>query len=238
MSGWSRAMTAVANSRKFFSLSVRTSFALCLVACAVAPRVAAETPALNNDLDKSAGLISAVYQFCGRTDEDRIDDIYGFGSHDRVQQDIPSVSDFDITSHLYSLSRSPDGTVGLTISYESSARENNCMAIIVFNNHSEKVKIKSAFSKGEYKSGFSASEISELSRFYTRCETYGRDAFSQDPYGDFQLLDDGGVVRVPGNFDCAVAVPNNVSSVLVSVGKGKFRISAIRNHLFFEEASK
>lgn len=236
-------MAAVVNSRKFFSLSVRTSFALCLVACVVAPRVAAETPALNNDLDKSAGLISAVYQFCGRTDEDRIDDVYGFGSHDRVRQDIGSVSDFDVTSHIYSLSQSPDGTVGLTISYLSSARkfsarENNCMAIIVFNNHSRKVKIKSAFSKGEYKSGFSASEMSELSRFYTRCETYGRDAFPQDPYGDFQLLDDGDMVRVPGNFDCAVAVPNNASSVLVSVGKGKFRISVIRNHFFFEEVSK
>ncbi|MBH1973497.1 MAG: hypothetical protein I8H94_00285 [Rhodobacteraceae bacterium] len=205
--------------------------------------MAAETLALNNDLNKSAGLISAVYQFCGRTDEDRIRNIYGFSSHDRVRQGTGSVSDFDVTSHIYSLSRSPDGTVGLTISYDSSARnssarENNCMAIIVFNNHSKKVKIKSAFSKGEYKSGFSAPEISELSRFYARCDNHGRDTFSRDPYGDFQLLDDGGMVRVPGRFDCAVAVPNNVSSVLVSFGKGKFRISAIHNHLFFEEVSK
>ena len=210
-----------------------------LMVVASADATLAEPISIVNRLDRSKDHVLAVEQFCSKERGMELDGKFGFKSYNRLGEKFGSVNQYGLTTHNYSLSKSrPRGLMALYISYATIRlpNTNNCTALIVMKTDRARVRINSSWHDGNFQAHLDADELQEVEGLWRKCKDLGDRAPEFFHGGNYKIANNGEVLGIPhGFFHCKSAVPNNLSSVDIHIGRARFRLTVIYDKIYLQE---
>jgi hypothetical protein len=217
----------------------RLLMALPILASCMQPSAStAENALVVNRLGASASMIADVQHYC--PPRRAVEGIagYSFKSETYFDDNFGSATNYRITAHLYTASRTQDDNVAIFISNLAPRSIPDCSAIIVLNSGDQKARIRSSFRDGDYKKHLPQMVSDEVARLSAKCEKLGSRARSHFLLGFFALTEDGRVVQDSDAFFCESAVMTSISSIDVTLKGSTIRIASVYNKIFLFEVSK
>jgi hypothetical protein len=222
------------------SIMTRITEILAVTALTFLPSVAqAKDDLMVNMLGKSAGMIADVQHDCpsGRA----VDGIAGYvlTNAKRLPESFGSVNEFRMTRHSFWTARTSDGNVALLIrNLEPPIKSKHCDAIIIVNSGGAKVSIKPSFRNTDFNRNFSPPVRQAAQQLAKLCDDMGDDlaaSYFSGAVNDMLMDQNGEIISIPDLFFCDSAVKNSLSSIDISLGSQKVRISVVYNKIFLEE---